>query len=308
MERTRIDTYPGIVKLTQDKLDSLSRSIEKRFSSDVIYFNSQIDKASIDVLTDVVLQHQKKSGLKTLTFLIDTPGGNANLIINFIELLRSLYEKINFVVPKYAISAGTFLCLSGNEIYLNSRSALVPIDLQLETDRKYAFNLIRKQVAELEESIKMDSANPNNGNLYHKLTNLRWSYNFTEQLDYQENINHLTEKYLKLYLLKDNGVSNIDEVAKQIPNRLSDYKDMIEYGIYDHDSKILFEKAKRIGIPVKNYEVTFPEITDAIEQFVTLCNDYSAFTGHKNFTLYSRITDYIPNVTEIPKQENTTGK
>ena len=42
-----------------------------------------------------------------------------------------LFRSVNFVVPDYAYSAGTILCMSGDNIYMNYFSVLGPIDPQV---------------------------------------------------------------------------------------------------------------------------------------------------------------------------------
>ena len=48
-------------------------------------------------------------------------------------VFRHFYKEVNFVVPDYAYSAGTILCLSGDNIYMNYFSNLGPIDPQVKT-------------------------------------------------------------------------------------------------------------------------------------------------------------------------------
>lgn len=49
-----------------------------------------------------------------------------------VAILRHFYNEVNFVVPDYAYSAGTILCMSGDDIYMDYSSVLGPIDPQVQ--------------------------------------------------------------------------------------------------------------------------------------------------------------------------------
>ena len=51
-----------------------------------------------------------------------------------VDVMRHHYPIVEFVVPNYALSAGTILVLSGDAIYMNYYSRLGPIDPQLELE------------------------------------------------------------------------------------------------------------------------------------------------------------------------------
>jgi len=87
-------------------------SIEER---DLIGFSDLIDGATTNKL-DV---------------LVHSPGGSAEVTEQIVDLLRSKFDDIRFIVPHMAMSAATMLCLSGNAILMDERSALGPIDPQI---------------------------------------------------------------------------------------------------------------------------------------------------------------------------------
>ena len=47
-----------------------------------------------------------------------------------VAVMRTHYERVSFVIPNYAYSAGTVLALSGDKIYMDYYSVLGPIDPQ----------------------------------------------------------------------------------------------------------------------------------------------------------------------------------
>lgn len=70
-------------------------------------------------------------GKKRLVFLLNTPGGSAEAAEKMVEVIRHHYAQVFFVVPDFALSAGTILCMSGDRIYMDYSSSLGPIDPQV---------------------------------------------------------------------------------------------------------------------------------------------------------------------------------
>jgi len=67
-----------------------------------------------------------------LDVFIHSPGGFAENTEELVKLLRANFDDIRFVVPHSAMSAATMFCLSGNVILMDDRSALGPIDPQIQ--------------------------------------------------------------------------------------------------------------------------------------------------------------------------------
>ncbi len=67
---------------------------------------------------------------KELDFLLETPGGLAEVTVDIVNLLRPRFDKVAFIIPHFAMSAGTILAMSGDEILMDHRSSLGAIDPQ----------------------------------------------------------------------------------------------------------------------------------------------------------------------------------
>lgn len=66
-----------------------------------------------------------------LDLLITSPGGNAQAAESIMEYLRTRFTHIRAVVPVAAMSAGTMMALSADEIVMGAHSQLGPIDPQI---------------------------------------------------------------------------------------------------------------------------------------------------------------------------------
>ena len=64
--------------------------------------------------------------------LINSPGGFAEVTEAIVGMLRSRFGNIRFAIPNMAKSAATLLVLSGNQLLMDHRSELGPIDPQIE--------------------------------------------------------------------------------------------------------------------------------------------------------------------------------
>src|SRR5262245_3422877 len=74
---------------------------------------------------------------RTLSVLLETPGGIIEVVDRMVGTTRHLYEEVHFIVPNQAMSAGTVFAMSGDKIYMNHFSALGPIDPQVLKEGKW---------------------------------------------------------------------------------------------------------------------------------------------------------------------------
>lgn len=66
-----------------------------------------------------------------MCIFLKTIGGLVKPVEKMVEIIRHHYDYLNFVVPDYAMSAGTIFCMAGDKIYMDYSSSLGPIDPQV---------------------------------------------------------------------------------------------------------------------------------------------------------------------------------
>ena len=76
----------------------------------------------------ILLSHSARN---RLVMFLNTPGGSAEAVEKIVEIMRFHYSEVYFVVPDFAMSAGTILCTSGDKIFMDYSSSLGPIDPQV---------------------------------------------------------------------------------------------------------------------------------------------------------------------------------
>ncbi len=124
---------------TREKLDKRLRDLESVFKSDVIFIYAQMDYGMIKFFRDFIEDLKNdNSKNRTLTIILNTPGGSVEAVEKFVDIIRFHYKKVDFVIPDLALSAGTVFCLSGDEIYMDYSSSLGPIDPQIFTGKDWA--------------------------------------------------------------------------------------------------------------------------------------------------------------------------
>lgn len=123
-----------IRKTVSDRLAVL----EDHFQSDVIFFYGAIHPSVEKIFRDFIERLQPESSYSgKLTIFLNTPGGTVETVEKLVDITRFHYSEVFFVIPDYAMSAGTVFCMSGNKIFMDYSSSLGPIDPQVLKGKEY---------------------------------------------------------------------------------------------------------------------------------------------------------------------------
>lgn len=119
-------------QMTKNALNDLLKKIEDKLNADVFTYYGEIlygvDRNVKSIIEDLSKDSDKKD---TLYVILTTTGGSLNPVQRMVTIFRHFYKEVNFIIPDYAYSAGTILCMSGDNIYMNYYSVLGPIDPQV---------------------------------------------------------------------------------------------------------------------------------------------------------------------------------
>lgn len=105
--------------------------LEKQIKCDVLCYLGEIVDGLERVFVEIIENLKKDSQNDTLAIVLTTGGGSARAVERFVNIVRHNYQKVIFIVPDYAYSAGTIFCMSGDEIWMDYSSVLGPIDPQV---------------------------------------------------------------------------------------------------------------------------------------------------------------------------------
>jgi hypothetical protein len=122
----------------KEELNKRLVELENHFDSDVIFFYGPIAPEFVKTFRDFVekLKEESKKN-ERLTLILNTSGGSVETVEKFVEIIRYHYKEVYFVVPDFALSAGTIFCMSGDKIFMDYSSALGPIDPQVYNGKNW---------------------------------------------------------------------------------------------------------------------------------------------------------------------------
>ncbi len=112
--------------------------LEKRLQGDVIFYLGEIQPGLLRLFRDLI-EDLKKDKKKTerLVIILNTTGGSAEIAEKMVDITRRHYKEVFFIVPDFAMSAGTIFCMSGDKIYMDYSSSLGPIDPQVWNGKQW---------------------------------------------------------------------------------------------------------------------------------------------------------------------------
>jgi ClpP class serine protease len=124
-----ITINPG--QAVQQELDRALNKIERHLEGDRISFVGEILFGIDNFIRAVVESIPAKR--KKLVVILETPGGYAEVVQRINSVFRKHYERVDFIMPNFAMSTGTILVMSGDNIYMDDYAVLGPIDPQVES-------------------------------------------------------------------------------------------------------------------------------------------------------------------------------
>ena len=134
-------TFQNIIKSIKGTKDCFERrqdlikEIEELTGRRLLVYVADINKPA------ATLKPEDKTGFSDLIqdikeekvdLLINSPGGFAEVTEAIVGMLRTRFKSIRFAIPNVAKSAATLLVLSGDELLMDHRSELGPVDPQIE--------------------------------------------------------------------------------------------------------------------------------------------------------------------------------
>ena len=116
-----------------DIVNNCARELEDALNADVVFYHGSIYPSHFRSFRDYIEKVNETSDRteNAIAMFLRTSGGLAETTERIVAVLRKHYGSVYFVVPDFAMSAGTILCMSGDKIYMDYASSLGPIDPQV---------------------------------------------------------------------------------------------------------------------------------------------------------------------------------
>lgn len=220
-----------------------------------------------------------------LAVVLRTTGGYIETAERIANTLRKHYKWIAFIVPDIAMSAGTVLAMSGDEIWMDYFSVLGPIDPQVErVDGRKGLVPALGYLAKYEELIEKSRQG--------KLTSAEAAF-FVQNFDAAELYSYEQAKKLSIKLLKEwlvkykfknwkktqtRGLEVTPQMkqrrAEEVGTRLSDTERWCS-----HARGISMQVLKRdLKLQIEDIDKN-PRVRDALENYYELLQNYLGTIG-----------------------------
>lgn len=112
--------------------------LEAQLRADVLVLYSDLNIGLENIIKMLIEDLKSERNNDKIYIILTTSGGSLNPVERIVNIFRHFYQEVNFIIPDYAYSAGTILCMSGDNIYMNYHSVVGPIDPQVRNkDGKY---------------------------------------------------------------------------------------------------------------------------------------------------------------------------
>jgi len=113
--------------IKQEIITDIKEIIGHRKNPVLLLDLKEIRKPDLLIIHDLIC----KKNFESLDVVLQTPGGDIDAAFLIIKVLRKKAKQVNIIVPLYAKSAGTLMCLGADQILLTELSELGPLDTQI---------------------------------------------------------------------------------------------------------------------------------------------------------------------------------
>ncbi len=126
MPADHLDSNTAVEALLNTRIQAVGEAA----GADVLAYLGPMDFGIEDEIKYAVEDIQDRRD--RLMVVLETPGGFVEVAERIANIFRYHYTRVEFIVPTYAMSAGTVLVMSGDAIHMDYSSVLGPIDPQVQ--------------------------------------------------------------------------------------------------------------------------------------------------------------------------------
>ena len=130
MKNNNVKNQNSILELSESFLSRYNDELALEMKGDCIFIKSGI-YTGLDTKLKYLIQKLSQKH-NHLIVMLETNGGSINVAERLVNIMRAKYQRVSFVIPNFAFSAGTVLAMSGDNIYMDYFSVLGPIDPQIK--------------------------------------------------------------------------------------------------------------------------------------------------------------------------------
>ena len=281
-----LNAFRNFINNTANELLS---KLERYFEADVLAYFGPIYPAYESVFRDAIeglVAEQQTTNHSTLVVVLQTNGGSVETTEKYVNMIRRFYDNVYFVIPTYAMSAGTVFCMSGNKIYMDYSSSLGPIDPQVYSQKTKSHVPVLGYISAFEEMREKSSKNELSDAEFAMLVN-QIDLAF---LDNCRKSSELSEKLLKSWLVKykfrdwhKTKTRGLDVTKKMKEDRAVEIAKLLgnnsEWNI--HSRPIMIKDLENMNLIIDDFTGT--DLQPIIRQYTDFINQYLQSYSNVNF-------------------------
>lgn len=275
--------------IIEQQLDERAAAVENAADADVLTYIGPMYPPADDAIKDALDGLTDRRA--TLLCILETSGGYIETAERIARIFRHHYGRVDFLVPNYAMSAGTILVMSGDGIYMDYASTLGPIDPQVNKG-----DGLVPALGYLEQYQRLVQKSAEG-----KLTTVEAMY-FVQNFDAAELYRYEQERELSIALLKDWLVKYKFKDWKQTETR----KKTVTKKMRTDRARMIAEKLNKTGhwhshsrgIPMEVLRRDLKllvedfgddaELAPAVRDYYHLLKDYLMKRSHETFVLHRK--------------------
>ena len=239
-----------------------------------------------------------------LDVLIQSPGGSAEAAESIIELIRSKFSNLRFIIPDQAKSAATMMCCAADQLLMDEKSELGPIDPQMMIVRGDK-QVIRAPAQAIVDQFDLAiSETPSNLPVWLPLLQTLSPSLLMECERADKLSRQLVKSWLERYMFRD------DEKKVEKGNAASEYLAKSQEHL-SHGRRIGIEQLQKLGLNILDTR-TVPDLQSAIWNLylsIMLTFDHStAFKLTENGHGRALIRHLVMQQIQIPAQQPSQPK
>jgi hypothetical protein len=273
----------SVDQVTKEWLDQRLLEIETASASDVIYMQGPLEYGHDLRVRNAIEPIEPKAA--RLLVILETNGGSVEICERIATVFRHHYSEVAFLVPDRAMSAGTVLVMSGDEIFMDYFSLLGPIDPQIFKDGRWVPAL---SYLEQHDRLQKKAAS---GDLttadLHLLSKLDLAELHAIELARDQSV-ALIEKWLPAYKFKEWKLTETSKTpvtddmrrtrAKEIAQALNDQKQW-----FSHSRGITMETLTAdLRLKISDYSAD-KLLKDSVGDYFTLMREFTIRQGLGSF-------------------------
>ena len=266
-----------IILKTSQMIKDLLEELENLYDADCLYLNGPIEPNLLNHAREVIdLTRKADSHHEKLCVILTTNVGDAITVERLVNIFRYNYSEVDFIIPDHAYSAGTILCMSGDNIHMDYNSVLGPIDPQVQ-NKEGRFVPALGYLGKIEDLLVKAQA----GTISEAEFLILKDFDLAE-ISLYEQARDLTEDLLVKWLVQfkfknwethssnGTGVSEDEkrERAKEIANALSDYSRWKSHG-----RPLSIEVLSELKLQIEDFGQS-PDEQNLILECHNMCEDF----------------------------------